>query len=286
MRVLITGKNGQLAQEFAKRLAVPGFEVEAPEEERLDIADDRAVRAALLALRPEVVLNCAAYNLVDEAERDPTTAFRVNARGVEHLAAACRETGAVLVHYSTDYVFNGQKTEPYTETDRPDPINNYGKSKLAGEAFLRETPGRFLLFRVSWVLGDGRQNFLYKILQMASKTEVLRIVDDQISTPTSTPEIVRLTLLALDKGLSGTYHLTHCGYASRYDVACYLLRKLGMGIKVMPVPSDYFPSPARRPPFSALSNERLSAALAVEIPHWKSGIDWYTERLTRVSPAV
>ena len=280
MRVLITGKNGQLAQEFAKQLAAPGFEVEAPEEERLDIADGRAVRAALDAFRPEVVLNCAGYNLVDEAERDPTTAFRVNAQGVRHLAASCRETGAVLVHYSTDYVFNGQKKEPYTEADRPDPINNYGKSKLAGEAFLREIPDRFLLFRLSWVFGEGKQNFLYKILEMTGRTEVLRVVDDQVSTPTSTPEIVRLTLLALDKGLRGTYHLTHRGYASRYDVACYLLRKLGMETTVIPVSSDCFPSPARRPSFSALSNTMLSEALAVEIPHWKSGIDWYAERVS------
>jgi dTDP-4-dehydrorhamnose reductase len=280
MRVLITGKNGQLAQEFAKRLAAPGFEVEAPEEERLDIGDHAAVRAALEALRPEVVLNCAAYNLVDEAERDPTAAFRVNARGVQHLAAACRETGAVLVHYSTDYVFNGQKKDPYTETDRPDPINNYGKSKLAGEAFLRETTDRFLLFRVSWVFGEGKQNFLYKILQMTGRSEVLRIVDDQVSTPTSAPEIVRLTLLAVDKGLSGMYHLTHGGYASRYEVACYLLRKLGMETKVIPVSSDYFPAPARRPLFSALSNKRLSEDLTVEIPHWKIGIDRYAETLS------
>ena len=280
MRVLITGKNGQLAQEFAKRLAAPGFEVEAPEEERLDIGDHAAVRAALEALRPEVVLNCAAYNLVDEAERDPTAAFRVNARGVQHLAAACRETGAVLVHYSTDYVFNGQKKDPYTETDRPDPINNYGKTKLAGEAFLRETTDRFLLFRVSWVFGEGKQNFLYKILQMTGRSEVLRIVDDQVSTPTSAPEIVRLTLLAVDKGLSGMYHLTHGGYASRYEVACYLLRKLGMETKVIPVSSDYFPAPARRPLFSALSNKRLSEDLTVEIPHWKIGIDRYAETLS------
>jgi len=280
MRVLITGKNGQLAREFERRLAGPEFEVEAPEEESLDITDIRAVRAVIQASRPEVVLNCAAYNLVDDAERDATMAFRVNAEGVRNLAEACRETGALLVHYSSDYVFNGQKREPYVEADVPDPINNYGRSKLAGEAFVQEMD-RFLLFRVSWVFGEGKQNFLYKILQVAAKTGELRIVDDQVSTPTSTQEIVKLTLLALSMGLSGTYHLTHGGHASRYEVVCYLLQKLKLETRVVPVSSDFFPSPARRPPFSALSNARLSEALGFEIPHWKRGIDWYAETLVR-----
>ncbi len=208
MKILIAGKNGQLGREFVKRLAAPVFEVDAPDETVLDITSIGAVRAVIgVSSRPDVVLNCAAYNLVDDAERDPGPAYAINAGGVEHLAAACREAGALLVHYGTDYVFDGQKGAPYTEEDVPRPINNYGRSKLAGEQILQETSARFLLFRVSWVFGEGKQNFLYKLLQWADDGRSLRVVDDQISIPTSTREIVRLTLLALKGG--PLRHLPH-----------------------------------------------------------------------------
>ena len=278
-KVLIAGKKGQLAQEFSHRMDVPTFQVEAPDEEEFDITNGDAVKRVIGGMRPDVVLNCAAYNYVDDAERDPRTAFLVNAQGVGHLAAACRETGALLVHFGTDYVFNGQKGAPYTEEDKPDPVNNYGKSKLAGEELLQETLKRFLLLRVSWVFGEGKQNFLYKMLQLAGSNKVLKVVNDQVSTPTSTRDIVTLTLLALDKGLSGIYHLTASGYASRFDVVQYLFLRLRMVNALIPVATDYFPSPAKRPPFSALSNTKLAETLGVEIPAWESGLDWYAEKI-------
>jgi len=285
MKVLIAGKDGQLAQEFIGRLTRPEFEVEAPEEKELDITNKDAVRAIVGASRPDVVLNCAAYNDVDVAESDPDAAFAVNATGVKHLAAACREAGALFVHYGTDYVFNGHKGAPYTEEDIPDPVNIYGKSKLAGERLLAETLHRYLLIRVSWVFGEGKQNFFYKILQAARNNKVLEIVDDQVSTPTSTREIVRLTMLALDRGLRGLYHLTCTGHASRCQIIQYLAAKLGMTNTIIPVASDYFPSPARRPRFSALSNAKLAADLNVEIPSWMEGVDRYAERISQTVPA-
>ncbi|MGD0232794.1 MAG: dTDP-4-dehydrorhamnose reductase [Syntrophorhabdales bacterium] len=279
MKILIAGQRGQLAREFARRLRTPEFEVEAPHEENFDITNGDAVMAFIGRIRPDVVLNCAAYNLVDDAERDPATAFRVNAEGVRHLAVACEETGSFLVHYSTDYVFNGQKGAPYTEEEEPDPINVYGKSKRAGETLLEETSCRFLLLRLSWVFGEGEQNFLYKMLQVAGKNRELRVVDDQVSIPTSTEEIVRLTLLAMDKGLSGIYHMTASGFASRYEVVRYLFERLGMTNGVIPVASDYFPSPAERPRFSALSNAKLSQEMGITIPGWKNGVDWYAKQI-------
>ncbi len=202
--------------------------MEAPDEEALDVTNADAVKTIIAGCRPDVVLNCAAYNLVDDAERDPGPAYAINATGVGHLAAACREAGCLLVHYGTDYVFDGQKGAPYTEEDAPCPLNNYGRSKLAGEQILRETLSRFLLLRVSWVFGEGKQNFLYKLLQWAEGGGSLRVVDDQISIPTSTQDIVRLTLLALQADLSGTYHMTASGCASRFEVARYFLTKMGM----------------------------------------------------------
>jgi dTDP-4-dehydrorhamnose reductase len=216
---------------------------------------------------------------VDDAEKDPGPAFAINATGVGHLAAACRETGALLVHYGTDYVFDGQKGAPYTEEDAPCPLNNYGRSKLAGEQFLRETSAPFLLFRVSWVFGEGKQNFLYKLLQWADSGGALRVVDDQVSTPTSTREIVRLTLLALRAGLNGVYHMTASGHASRFEVARYFLTRMGMTNTLIPVSTDYFPSPAQRPRFSALSNAKLGRTLGIRIPDWTSGVDWYIKRI-------
>jgi dTDP-4-dehydrorhamnose reductase len=277
MKILIAGKKGQLAQEFARRLSAPEFEVEAPDEEEFDITKADAVMRLIGGSRPDVLLNCAAYNLVDDAERDPGPAFAINATGVKHLAAACRETGALLVHFGTDYVFDGQKGAPYTEEDAPCPINNYGKSKLAGEQILQETLNRFLLFRVSWVFGEGKQNFLHKLLQWAEGGRVLRVVNDQVSIPTSTRDIVRLTLSAMQAGLNGAFHMTPSGYASRFEVARYFLTKMGMTNTLMPVSTDYFPSPAKRPRFSALSNAKLAGALGAEIPDWKSGVDWYVD---------
>jgi dTDP-4-dehydrorhamnose reductase len=224
---------------------------------------------------------------VDDAERDPGPAFAINATGVGNLAAACRETGALLVHYGTDYVFDGQKGAPYTEGDAPCPLNNYGRSKLAGEQILQEALSRFLLLRVSWVFGEGKQNFLHKLLQWADGGGVLRVVDNQISIPTPTRDIVRLTLLAMHAGLNGIYHMTASGYASRFEVARYFLTKMGVTNTLIPVSTDYFPSPAKRPRFSALSNAKLAVTLGAEIPGWTSGVDRYVEGLAGgpVAPA-
>jgi dTDP-4-dehydrorhamnose reductase len=284
MRILLAGKNGQLGREFAKALTAPEFEVEAPEEEKLDVTNADAVNNIIAGCRPEVVLNCAAYNFVDDAEKDPGPAFAINATGVGNLAAACRKTGALLVHYGTDYVFDGQKGAPYTEEDVPRPLNNYGRSKLAGEQILQEAPGRFLLLRVSWVFGEGKQNFLDKLLQWANNGGELRVVDDQVSIPTSTRDIVRLTLLAMHANLSGAYHMTASGYASRFEVARYFLTKIGATNTLIPVSTDYFPSPAKRPRFSALSNARLAGKLGAAIPDWTSGVDWYAETISHGRP--
>lgn len=281
MKVLIAGRNGQLGREFVKRLAAPEFEVEAPDEKRFDITDREAVRAITADFRPDVLINCAAYNLVDDAEKDPSAAYAINETGVGHLAAACREAQAMLVHYGTDYVFDGQKGAPYTEEDEPRPINNYGRSKLAGEQIVRGGLAPFLLLRVSWVFGEGKQNFLCKLLQWADGGGALRVVDDQVSIPTSTAEIVRLTVLALKAGLTGIYHMTASGCASRFEAARCFLTKMGLKNHLIPVASDYFPSPARRPRFSALSNAKLAADLGIAIPDWKSGVDRYAQDLAK-----
>jgi len=279
MKILIAGANGQLAREFQKALENYSYTVAALDKESLDISDLNVIAETFSKHNPDIVLNCAAYNFVDKAEEDFDTAYKVNASGVRNLAVACKKNNALLVHYSTDYIFDGTKEDFYTEEDEPNPINNYGKSKLLGEKFLTEETDKFLLFRVSWVFGEGKQNFLYKLSELGKKNRGLKVVYDQISAPTFTKDIVILTMLAIDKGLRGVYHLTNSGYASRYEVARYFIERLGWDNLILPVNSDYFPSPAKRPYFSAMSNLKLSKSLDVNIPDWKMGIDRYIEEM-------
>jgi dTDP-4-dehydrorhamnose reductase len=273
MKILLTGANGQLAGEFQRLLEHYPHEVAALDREMLDISNDDHVEQAFIAHTPDIVFNCAAYNLVDRAEQEYESAFRVNAMGVRNLARASKKMDSLLVHFSSDYVFDGTKEDFYTEEDITNPLNKYGESKLSGELFLKEETDNFLLFRVSWVFGAGQQNFLYKLLEWAKQKKLLKVVCDQISVPTCTRDIAHLTMFAINKGLRGVYHLTNSGYASRYEVARFFLEKTGMDNLVLPVRSDAFPSPAKRPYFSAMSNIKLSRALDVQIPDWRIGIE-------------
>jgi dTDP-4-dehydrorhamnose reductase len=279
MNILITGANGQLARDFQKELKNYDYAVTALDKKNLDISDLNVVTEAFSHYNPDIVLNCAAYNLVDKAEEDFDTAFKVNASGVKNLALMCKENNALFVHYSSDYIFDGTKEDFYTEEDEPNPINKYGESKLSGERFLTEGTDTFLLFRLSWVFGEGKQNFLYKLSEWAKENRVLKVVSDQISVPTYTRDIVILTMFSINKGLRGIYHLINSGYASRYEVARYFIERLGLDNLILPVTSDSFPLPARRPYFSAMSNLKLSRALGVNIPDWRIGIDRYIETM-------
>lgn len=279
MKILITGAGGQLAMEFQRYLKKDSqYQVTALNKKSLDIADLKAVSETISYLKPSIVLNCSAYNLVDSAEEDSDTAFKVNAAGVKNLAVSCKKYNALPVHYSTDYVFDGAKEGFYTEDDTPNPINSYGKTKLAGERFLAEETNNFLLFRVSWVFGPGQQNFLYRLLDLAKRNNVLKVVCDQISVPTYTEDIVRLTMTAIEKGVKGLYHLTNDGYASRYEVARYYIERLKLPNLVLPVESNFFPASAKRPYFSAMSHAKISHALQQELPDWRDAIDKFVKR--------
>ncbi|MGO9013483.1 MAG: dTDP-4-dehydrorhamnose reductase [Dissulfurispiraceae bacterium] len=279
MNVLITGANGQLAVEFRRYFERTGtHRLTALSKKELDISNFESVSEALSVNDPSVVINCAAYNLVDRAEDDRDAAFRVNAAGVKNLAALCRKNKALLIHYSTDYVFDGSKENYYTEADSTYPLNVYGESKLSGERLLAEENDDFLLFRVSWVFGQGISNFLYKLSEWAKDRDVLKIVCNQVSVPTYTNDIVKYTMTAYDKGLRGIYHLTNGGYASRYELARYFIERLGLKRTVLPTDSHFFNERARRPYFSAMSNRKLSRDLGMEIPEWTDAVDRFIER--------
>ncbi|MFN3739747.1 MAG: dTDP-4-dehydrorhamnose reductase [Thermodesulfovibrionales bacterium] len=276
VRYLITGKKGQLATEFLRRLEgdAAGFS-----HGELDIGNLDQTMECLQSLKPRIIINCAAYNYVDLAEANYYEAIRTNTMGVRNLAYGAKKIGAFLVHFSTDYVFDGTKGLPYTEEDKPNPLSLYGKSKYMGELSIKEELLNYLILRVSWVFGEGRQNFIYKLLTWAKEKERLQIASDEVSCPTSTTTIVEITLKALKEKLTGLYHLTNSGYASRYEWAVFILKSLGIKKEITPVSSAIFNLPAKRPNFSAMSNQRISRLLNVSIPVWQEAT---LERLKRL----
>ena len=269
MKIFITGSKGQLAQSFLRRFTREGIEFSAHDIDTLDIADGEALTLAVDAFKPSVIINCAAYNLVDKAETELAVATRANALGPENLARAAKKNGAFLVHFGTDYVFDGEKAGvPYVEADKPNPLNNYGRTKLQGEDFVRAGGVPSLILRLSWVFGPGRQNFIFKLREFAAKQAVLRITADEVSVPTYTEDVVAVTMRALEKGAQGTWHLTNSGFCSRYVWATTALGALGIKKEIVPVSMNEFKLAAKRPGFSAMSNAALCSALDMEIEHW------------------
>ncbi len=273
MKILIVGKNGQLGREFVKELSKTKNIVIPLGHEELDIGNIGDVFDVFDRYKPDVVINCAAYNQVDKAEEEYDLAYKTNSIGVKNLAFSSNKYGSFLVHYSTDYVFDGKKENGlYTEVDKPNPLSEYAKSKYLGEVYLKEETEKFLIFRVSWVFGDGKQNFIYKLLKWAENNPYLKVSYDEISIPTYTKTIVNITLKAVEEGLTGLYHLTNSGYCSRFELAKFVFKTLGMTKFIHPVPSEIFNLPAKRPKFSAMDNTLISSILRVEIPNWEEAV--------------
>ncbi len=275
-KYLIAGRNGQLAREFIKAFEQRSISYAAPEEKELDITDPGRIDAIVGSFRPDAVINCAAYNLVDKAEDEREKAFLINATGPQSLARAARKHGARMVHFGSDYVFDGAKVNGlYGEGDAVNPLNEYGRSKHAGEQAVAGESSGNLILRLSWVYGEGTQNFIHKLTQWAKSSEYLKIACDEFSVPTSTRTVVDVTLKALEQGLSGLYHLTNSSYCSRYEWAKLVLSVLGIRKFIRPVSMDEFNLPAKRPKFSAMNNELLGRLLGIRIPEWNEAVTDY-----------
>lgn len=271
MRVFITGSKGQLGGAFVNRFAKNGWDYAAADMDTLDITNPDAVMDAVTAYSPGLIINCAAYNLVDKAETEKDKAFAVNAEGPRILALAARKLEASFVHYGSDYVFDGVKAAPYTEGDKPNPLNVYGLSKLKGEDYARQA-GASLILRLSWVFGRGSRNFIHKLLEWAGKPGPLKISSDEVSVPTYAEDVVTATLEALKSGLSGTWHLTNTGCCSRYDWAKLVLKECGIQKEIIPARMADFNLAARRPGYSAMSNGAISRELGIKIPTWEEAV--------------
>lgn len=293
MRVLLTGAHGQVGTEVVRQLAGRA-EVIALDRATLDLADPDQIRARVRESRPDAIVNAAAYTAVDQAESEPDLAHAINAVAPGILAEEALRCAAVLLHYSTDYVFDGSKAGPYLEGDPVNPINTYGRTKLEGERAIAATTCDHVILRTEWVYGPHGKNFMLTMLKFAQTRPELRVVDDQRGAPTSSRQLGRLTreLLegprgelnaqALDRlrAASGVYHAsaagetTWCGFAQAIFEA--RARRLGTAFKapkVVPIPSSEYPTPARRPANSVLAGEKLQAALGTRIGSWRDGLE-------------
>jgi dTDP-4-dehydrorhamnose reductase len=289
MRILLTGSGGQLGFELARTLAPLG-ELFAFDRAGLDLAEPAAIARACRDLKPALIVNAAAYTAVDRAESEPGLARAVNARAPGILAQEALRLGAVLVHYSTDYVFDGTKGSPYDEDDAAAPLNEYGRSKLEGERAVAASGCRHLVFRTSWVYGPRGRNFLLTMLSLAATREELRVVADQRGAPTSSLFLAEATARALraipPRGVaSGIYHLSAAGETTWADFATAIFRHAAAtrpgfrAPRVVRIPAAGYPTPARRPAYSVLSHRKFESAFGFAPTHWESQLEECMGRL-------
>jgi len=283
MKILLLGKTGQLGSELGEILPRFGkcVALDYPE---VDMADAESIRAVLRKYTPDVIFNATAYTAVDRAESEIELAEAINGRGPGILAEEAQKRNALLFHYSTDYVFDGEKGAPYIERDLPNPLSIYGRSKLHGEKAVAGVDGNYLIFRTSWVYSlQSDSGFVKKALGWSRHHETLKIVDDQISNPTWARMLAEMTVQVLEKGIDyirerkGLYHLAGAGFASRHEWVKTILaldpnKNEQITTKILPVKSDAFPLPAQRPTFSALNCDLFQEIFQLEIPEWQESL--------------
>ena len=282
-RILSIGTTGQVGSELQQTLPTIG-ETIALSRQELDLSDRQQIQQQIREIKPNIIVNAAAYTAVDKSETEPETAMAINAHAPEAIAKAARDINAKVLHISTDYVFNGQNHTPYLETDRTDPLGVYGKSKLLGEQGVRENCDRHIILRTAWVYGSrGHGNFVKTMLKLGAAREELKVVADQIGSPTWSYDIAGAIAQLLSKSLedpeiAGTYHFTNSGVASWYDLAIATFteaKQLGFPLKikrVLPITTAEFPTPTQRPNYSVLSKAKIIKTLGVYPPHWRESL--------------
>lgn len=287
IRILLTGIDGQLGQELQPTLAPLG-EVIGVGRQAMDLAQPDSIRQVIGEVKPDLIVNAAAYTAVDKAETETELAQSINAVAPTIMATELERTGGTLIHVSTDYIFDGHKNTPYIENDIPNPLSVYGQSKLAGEEGIRQVSTRYIILRTAWVYGTyGKSNFVKTMLRLGREREEIRVVADQVGSPTWTYDLASAISrlgekLASDptqmSTLTGVYHFTNSGVASWYDFAVAIFeeaKQLGFPLKVqrvVPITTSDYPTPAQRPAYSVLSTSKISAVLGTHPPHWRRGL--------------
>ncbi|MBC2769849.1 dTDP-4-dehydrorhamnose reductase [Pusillimonas minor] len=294
LKLLLTGANGQVGFELRRSLAVLG-DVLAVDQAQCDLSNPAAIRQLVQNYRPNVIVNPAAYTAVDQAESNPLVASAVNADAVQVLGEEAQKIGALVVHYSTDYVFDGRKDGAYTELDPTNPQSVYGATKLAGELALQATGARHLILRTSWVVGAHGGNFAKTMIRLAAQRHQLSIVADQFGVPTSaalladiTAHLVREHQTSGGEGFTyGTYHAVAGGVTNWHEYACYVIeraRAAGRPVLVapdaiLPITTADYPTPAQRPANSRLATAKLQQTFGLHLPHWRSGVDHILDQI-------
>lgn len=271
--ILITGSKGQLGYDFQKILKNRGIDFIATDYDELDITDVEEVRRFVLDKNIEIIINCAAYNDVDRAEIDSENCYKLNSFAPKNLAKIAKEIGADFVTYSTDFVFDGEKTIPYSEDDIVNPLSIYGKSKSIGEKLVQEEYNRVYIIRTSWVFGIGNNNFIKQIIKWSKDRNSLRIVDDQVSSPTYSYDLAYYSLKLIESGKYGLYHMSNDGECSKYEQAKYILKKIGWKGVLEKASTDEFKLKAKRAKYIKIGSDKLEKTIGEKLPHWKDGID-------------
>lgn len=290
-RAIVFGCAGQLGVELVREFRQRGYETAGWERGQVDITDAAAVENAIARFNPDVVLNAAAYNQVDVAESEPAAAFQVNALAVRNIALACRQSGAKLVHYSTDYVFDGTAGRPYVETDPPHPLGAYAVSKLAGEFYARAYLDDVLIVRTSGVFGLGglqtaRGNFIELMLRLAREGRTIRLVEDHIGSPTYAPALAARTADLVERGITGLIHVGGGTPISWFDFARMIFAEAGLTPDLRPTTEREYRTPARRPRYSALSNQRMESLGLAPMPPLETAVRSYLQLRSRIRPGA
>ena len=274
MRVAITGARGQLGR--ALQVALVGQDVLCLNRPAFDITKAEVIDG-IASLKPELVIHAAAMTDVDGCELDPEAAYRVNALGTQNVALACTCAGADIVYISTDYVFDGEKGAPYGEFDPPNPLSVYGRSKLAGEWYVRHLLARFYIVRTCWLYSDGERNFVARVLQLSEERDELRMVTTEVGSPTYAPDLADALVQLVKSRRYGVYHLVNEGHCSRYELAKAALELAGRG-KYPLHPTDHYPRAAKVPAFSALENFCAAKGLGIALRPWREALAARMER--------
>jgi len=275
MKVLVTGAKGQLGYDVVKCLELIGIEYLGTDRETLDITNEIDVKKVVLDYRPDVIVHCAAYTAVDKAEDEKEMCYAVNVLGTKYIAEACKEIDAKMIYISTDYVFDGEGDKPFDVTDKPNPINYYGKTKYEGELEVQNLLDKYFIVRISWVFGSNGSNFVKTMLKLGKERNEISVIVDQIGSPTYTYDLAKLLLEMIQTEKFGTYHVTNEGYCSWYEFACEIFSNIGIHIKINPIYSTDYPTRAKRPYNSRLDKGRLTDYSFNELRNWKNALSDY-----------
>jgi dTDP-4-dehydrorhamnose reductase len=279
MRVVVTGAKGQLGQDVLKVLSSYDYSVYPVSREQFDITEEQAVYAYMEEIKPDIILHCAAYTNVDGAESDKETAYKVNALGTKYLAQAAEKLDAKMLYISTDYVFDGTASEPY-EVDHPtSPLGVYGETKLEGEKFVQEHVEKFFIVRTAWVFGIHGNNFVKTMLRLGGELGEVGVVHDQVGSPTYTVDLARFMVELMQTEKYGIYHATNAGVCSWYEFAVEIFKQAGMDVLVMPLTTEQFPRPAKRPQYSVLSKKKIEEEGLTPLRDWKEALAAYLKEL-------